>query len=58
MDDGKYIVFEIIELINYWLNLYNMKVEDFIGIGMGILGSVDSDVGIVIGVYNLNWIEV
>jgi len=35
-----------------------MKAEDFIGIGMGTPGSVDSDAGTVIGAYNLNWTEV
>ncbi|MCS5464206.1 ROK family glucokinase [Enterococcus lactis] len=58
LDDGKHIVPEIIESINHRLNLYNMKAEDFIGIGMGTPGSVDSDAGTVIGAYNLNWTEV
>ncbi|MCZ4357405.1 ROK family glucokinase [Enterococcus lactis] len=58
LDDGKHIVSEIIESINHRLNLYNMKAEDFIGIGMGTPGSVDSDAGTVIGAYNLNWTEV
>lgn len=35
-----------------------MKAEDFIGIGMGTPGSVDSEAGTVIGAYNLNWTEV
>ena len=56
LDDGKHIVPEIIESINHRLNLYNMKAEDFIG--MGTPGSVDSDAGTVIGAYNLNWTEV
>ncbi|MGH2248731.1 ROK family protein, partial [Enterococcus faecalis] len=55
---GKHIVPEIIESINHRLNLYNMKAEDFIGIGMGTPGSVDSEDGTVIGAYNLNWTEV
>lgn len=54
LDDGKHIVPEIIESINHRLNLYNMKAEDFIGIGMGTPGSVDSEAGTVIGAYNLN----
>ena len=58
LDDGKHIVPEIIESINHRLNLYNMKAEDFIGIGMGTPGSVDSEAGTVIGAYNLNWTEV
>ncbi|MBF8808206.1 MAG: ROK family glucokinase [Enterococcus lacertideformus] len=57
LDDGKHIIPEIIESINHRLNLYNMKPENFIGIGMGTPGSVDSEAGTVIGAYNLNWTE-
>ncbi|MGM0293435.1 ROK family glucokinase [Enterococcus sp. AZ062] len=57
LDDGKHIIPEIIESINHRLNLYGMKAEDFIGIGMGTPGTVDSKAGTVIGAYNLNWRE-
>ncbi|AUB52955.1 MULTISPECIES: ROK family glucokinase [Enterococcus] len=57
LDDGKHIIPEIIESINHRLNLYGMKAEDFIGIGMGTPGTVDSEAGTVIGAYNLNWRE-
>ena len=57
LDDGTHIIPEIVESINHRLNLYNMKAENFIGIGMGTPGSVDSDAGTVIGAYNLNWTE-
>ncbi|MCA6774935.1 glucokinase [Enterococcus sp. AZ045] len=57
LDDGKHIIPEIIESINHRLNLYHMKAEDFIGIGMGTPGTVDSEAGTVIGAYNLNWRE-
>ncbi|KAF1301103.1 ROK family glucokinase [Candidatus Enterococcus willemsii] len=55
LDEGAHIVPEIIESINHRLSLYEMKPEDFIGIGMGTPGSVDRDKGTVIGAYNLNW---
>lgn len=55
LDDGKHIVPDIIESINHHLNLYEMKPEQFIGIGMGTPGSVDIERGTVIGAYNLNW---
>lgn len=58
LEDGKYIVLLIIESICYCIDFYNMKKEDFVGIGMGILGSVDIEKGIVVGVYNLNWMIV
>lgn len=57
LDDGKHIIPEIIESINHRLNLYGMKAKDFIGIGMGTPGTVDSEAGTVIGAYNLNWRE-
>ncbi|WP_159723797.1 ROK family glucokinase [Enterococcus sp. CSURQ0835] len=55
LDDGKHIVPDIIESINHHLKLYEMKPEQFIGIGMGTPGSVDIERGTVIGAYNLNW---
>ena len=55
LDEGSHIVPEIIASINHRLDLYGMKAEDFIGIGMGTPGSVDRKKGTVIGAYNLNW---
>jgi glucokinase len=55
LDDGSHIVPDIIESINHRINLYNMDKADFVGIGMGTPGSVDSEKGTVIGAYNLNW---
>lgn len=55
LDEGSHIVPDIIETINHRMELYNMKKEDFVGIGMGTPGSVDSEKGTVIGAYNLNW---
>ena len=57
LDDVKHIIPEIIESVNHRIKLYNMNAENFIGIGMGTPGSVDSEAGTVIGAYNLNWTE-
>lgn len=54
-DEGSHIVPDIIESINHRIALYDMKHEDFIGIGMGTPGSVDIVNGTVVGAYNLNW---
>jgi glucokinase len=55
LDEGSHIVPDIIESINHRIDLYGMKHEDFVGIGMGTPGSVDIKEGTVIGAYNLNW---
>ncbi|MBP1043726.1 ROK family glucokinase [Vagococcus sp. BWB3-3] len=54
-EEGTLIVPDIIKSIRHRLELYNMKSEDFIGIGMGTPGTVDRVAGTVIGAYNLNW---
>lgn len=55
LDDGSHIVPDIIESINHHIDLYKMRREDFIGIGMGTPGTVDRKKGTVIGAYNLSW---
>ncbi len=55
LDEGSHIVPDIIASVNHHLELYGLKAEDFIGIGMGTPGSVDREKGTVIGAYNLNW---
>ncbi|KRL03234.1 ROK family glucokinase [Liquorilactobacillus capillatus] len=55
LDDGAHIVPDIVSSINHHLHLYQMKPEQFIGIGMGSPGTVDRDRGTVTGAYNLNW---
>lgn len=55
LDEGSHIVPDIIASINEHLDLYNMKPEDFIGIGMGTPGSVDIENGTVTNAFNLNW---
>ncbi|MEI5989498.1 glucokinase [Enterococcus termitis] len=58
LDEGRHIVPDIIESINHRISLYEMKHEDFIGIGMGTPGSVDIKKGTVVGAYNLNWTKI
>lgn len=55
LDDGQFIVPNIIESIQHHFSLYQMKVEDFLGIGMGSPGAVNREKGTVYGAYNLNW---
>ena len=55
LDEGSHIVPDIIESINHHLEMYEMKPEQFIGIGMGTPGTVDLEKGTVVGAYNLNW---
>ncbi|WP_137597395.1 ROK family glucokinase [Paucilactobacillus kaifaensis] len=55
LDDGQHIVPDIVESINHHIDLYQMKREQFIGIGMGTPGTVDLEKGTVEGAFNLNW---
>ncbi|WP_105114762.1 ROK family glucokinase [Streptococcus suis] len=55
LDDGSHIVPDIIESILHRFETHGLTKEDFLGIGMGSPGVVDSEAGTVIGAYNLNW---
>ena len=55
LEDGRFIVPDIIASIQEHLTRYGMSANDFIGIGMGSPGQVDRAKGTVIGAYNLNW---
>lgn len=55
LDDGIHIVNDIIASIKHRMDLYQMRKDDFIGIGMGSPGVIDREKGTVIGAYNLNW---
>ena len=55
LDDGSHIVPDIIDSIKHRFETYGLTKEDFLGIGMGSPGVVDSEAGTVIGAYNLNW---
>lgn len=54
-EEGSKIVPSIIESINKHLASYQLKPEDFLGIGMGSPGTIDMEKGTVVGAYNLNW---
>ena len=55
LEDGKYIVPDIIASIQEHLDLYQLTTADFAGIGMGSPGKVDAKAKTVIGAYNLGW---
>lgn len=57
LEDGKYIVPDIVASIKHRLELYGLTSEDFIGIGMGSPGAVDREAKTVTGAFNLNWAE-
>ena len=55
LDEGSHIVPDIIDGIKHRFETYGLTKEDFLGVGMGSPGVVDSEAGTVIGAYNLNW---
>ncbi|HEM6072081.1 ROK family glucokinase [Streptococcus suis] len=55
LDDGSHIVPDIIDSIKHRFETHGLTKDDFLGVGMGSPGVVDSEAGTVIGAYNLNW---
>ncbi|HFI0795984.1 TPA: ROK family glucokinase [Streptococcus suis] len=55
LDDGSHIVPDIIDSIKNRFESHGLTKDDFLGVGMGSPGVVDSEAGTVIGAYNLNW---
>ena len=55
LDEGSHIVPDIIESIKHRFETHGLTKDDFLGIGMGSPGVIDSEAGTVIGAYNLNW---
>ncbi|WP_105104770.1 ROK family glucokinase [Streptococcus suis] len=55
LDDGSHIVPDIIDSIKQRFETHGLTKADFLGVGMGSPGVVDSEAGTVIGAYNLNW---
>ncbi|MEG3267944.1 ROK family glucokinase [Streptococcus suis] len=55
LDAGSHIVPDIIESIQHRFETHGLTKDDFLGVGMGSPGVVDSEAGTVIGAYNLNW---
>lgn len=54
-DNGTYILDSIIDSLKKYFIKKNFTSNDFVGIGIGIPGTVDSNKGTVIGAHNLNW---
>ncbi|HEM3581181.1 MULTISPECIES: ROK family glucokinase [Streptococcus] len=55
LDEGSHIVPDIIDSIKQRFETHGLTKDDFLGVGMGSPGIVDSEAGTVIGAYNLNW---
>ncbi|HEM2792384.1 TPA: ROK family glucokinase [Streptococcus suis] len=55
LDDGSHIVPDIIDSIKQRFETHGLTKDDFLGVGMGSPGVVDSEAGTVIDAYNLNW---
>ncbi|HEM6219872.1 ROK family glucokinase [Streptococcus suis] len=55
LDEGSHIVPDIIDSIKHRFESHGLTKDDFLGVGMGSPGVVDSEAGTVIGAYNLNW---
>ena len=55
LDEGSHIVPDIIESIKHRFETHGLTKDDFLGIGMGSPGVIDTEAGTVIGAYNLNW---
>ncbi|WP_156009361.1 ROK family glucokinase [Streptococcus ruminantium] len=55
LDEGSHIVPNIITSIKHRFETHGLTRDDFLGVGMGSPGVVDSEAGTVIGAYNLNW---
>ncbi|HFI0357168.1 TPA: ROK family glucokinase [Streptococcus suis] len=55
LDDGSHIIPDIIDSIKHRFETHGLTKDDFLGVGMGSPGVVDSEAGTVIGAYNLNW---
>lgn len=55
LENGRFIVPDIIKSLKHRFDLYSLTKDDFYGIGMGSPGAVDLDKKTVTGAFNLNW---
>jgi glucokinase len=55
LSDGQLIIPDIIDSINHHLDMYEMKADQFVGIGLGSPGTINFKNGTIKGAYNLNW---
>ncbi|WP_125568991.1 ROK family glucokinase [Companilactobacillus insicii] len=57
LSDGQLIIPDIIDSINHHLKMYDMKADQFSGIGLGSPGTINFKEGTISGAFNLNWTE-
>ncbi|MQS51440.1 ROK family glucokinase [Companilactobacillus mishanensis] len=55
LSDGQLIIPDIIDSINHHIEMYGMKADQFVGIGLGSPGTINFEEGTIKGAYNLNW---
>ncbi|WP_119317911.1 ROK family glucokinase [Companilactobacillus formosensis] len=55
LSDGQLIIPDIIDSINHHINMYDMSVDQFDGIGLGSPGTINHEKGTIKGAFNLNW---
>ena len=52
---GKTLLKNIYDSFNETLSTHQLKIDDVIGVGIGVPGPVDFETGIVNGAVNLHW---
>ncbi|WP_334328399.1 ROK family glucokinase [Companilactobacillus sp. HBUAS59699] len=57
LSDGQLIIPDIIDSINHHLKMYDMKADQFSGIGLGSPGTINFKEGTIKGAFNLNWTD-
>ncbi|WCG36491.1 ROK family glucokinase [Companilactobacillus farciminis] len=55
LSDGQLIIPDIIDSINHHIDMYDMSVDQFDGIGLGSPGTINHEKGTIKGAFNLNW---
>ena len=55
LSDGQLIIPDIIDSINHHIDMYDMSVNQFDGIGLGSPGTINHEKGTIKGAFNLNW---
>ena len=55
LSDGQLIIPDIIDSINHHIDMYDMSIDQFDGIGLGSPGTINHEKGTIKGAFNLNW---
>ena len=55
LSDGQLIIPDIIDSIKHHIDMYDMSVDQFDGIGLGSPGTINHEKGTIKGAFNLNW---